>query len=103
MSVGGVSCLLILKNQTELKGGCAVVPLVKGSGGEGHPSADLAHIADLAPPPPCSALLLPLTAGLPNDNWSSDHVALMVEFRYVQPASGAAGGGGTGAAAAAAL
>ncbi|KAL4441485.1 hypothetical protein ABPG77_001989 [Micractinium sp. CCAP 211/92] len=42
-------------------------------------------------------------AGLPNDNWSSDHVALMVEFMYVQPQAAAAAGstGGTGSGAAA--
>ena len=32
-------------------------------------------------------------AGLPNDAWSSDHVALMVEFCYVQPSGGAAASG----------
>ena len=31
----------------------------------------------------CPSLIRPLP-GLPNDNWSSDHVALMVEFNYVQ-------------------
>ena len=31
--------------------------------------------------------------GLPNEQWSSDHVALMVEFQYRAP-EGAAGGGG---------
>lgn len=29
--------------------------------------------------------------GLPNDNWSSDHVALMVEFSYASPAAAANG------------
>lgn len=38
-----------------------------------------------------------LLAGLPNDQWSSDHVALMVEFQYVQPPGGAAAAGGAGA------
>jgi CCR4-NOT transcription complex subunit 6 len=50
---------------------------------------------------PAAALELPdesecrskSNAGLPNDSWSSDHVALMVEFCYVQPSGAAAGGG----------
>ena len=58
------------------------------------------------PQPRLSASPLPpappaLPAGLPNDSWSSDHVALMVEFNYVQPQGGAgAGGAGAGAPAA---
>ncbi|KAI3426985.1 hypothetical protein D9Q98_006929 [Chlorella vulgaris] len=47
---------------------------------------------------PAAALELPdesecrskSNTGLPNEAWSSDHVALMAEFRYVQPASAAA-------------
>jgi CCR4-NOT transcription complex subunit 6 len=34
--------------------------------------------------------------GLPNDQWSSDHVALMVEFQYRAPAGGGASAGGSG-------
>lgn len=62
-----------------------------------------------APPPPLPHLAPPACAGLPNEMWSSDHVALMVEFNYVQPpaaagtpgaASGTPSGGGSAAAAA---
>ena len=34
--------------------------------------------------------------GLPNDQWSSDHVALMVEFQYRDPSSSSAAAGGGG-------
>jgi CCR4-NOT transcription complex subunit 6 len=59
---------------------------------------------------PCAALELPdeseirtrTNAGLPNDQWSSDHIALMCEFQYCMPpgaaAVAAAEGGGGGSA-----